>query len=75
VAFTRRVPRRIDPVPVPQRIDDNSFVVRPGKKVDSKGVIWFTIMSLALEQQGYVSADEQNAYVKQVKASPDRCPA
>ena len=35
-----------------------------------KGVVWFTVISSAPRQQGYVTADEENAYVKQVKASP-----
>lgn len=35
-----------------------------------KGVVWFTVISSAPGQQGYVTADEENAYVKQVKASP-----
>ncbi len=35
-----------------------------------KGVVWFNVISSAPRQQGYVTADEENAYVKQVKASP-----
>ncbi len=35
-----------------------------------KGVVWFTVISSAPGQQGYVTADDENAYVKQVKASP-----
>jgi peroxiredoxin len=35
-----------------------------------KGVVWFTVISSAQGQQGYVTAEEENAYVSQVKASP-----
>jgi len=40
------------------------------KEWTGKGVVWFTVISSAPGQQGYVTADEENAYVKQVKASP-----
>ncbi len=36
----------------------------------SKGVAWFTVISSAPAQQGYVTAEQENAYVSQVKASP-----
>lgn len=36
----------------------------------SKGVIWLTVQSSAPGEQGYVTAPEENAYVKQVNASP-----
>jgi len=35
-----------------------------------KGVAWFTIISSAPGQQGYVTAQEENDYLKQMKASP-----
>lgn len=35
-----------------------------------RGVIWLTVISSAPGKQGYVTADEENAYVKQVNASP-----
>jgi peroxiredoxin len=40
------------------------------KEWTAKGVVWFTVISSAPGQQGYVTAEEENAYVKQVKASP-----
>jgi peroxiredoxin len=40
------------------------------KEWTGKGVVWFTVISSAPGQQGYVTAEEENAYVKQVKASP-----
>lgn len=36
----------------------------------SRGVVWFTVISSAPGQQGYVTAEQENAYVSQVKASP-----
>jgi peroxiredoxin len=36
----------------------------------AKGVVWLTVISSAPGKQGYVTAPEENAYVKQVNASP-----
>lgn len=36
----------------------------------SKGVVWFTVISSARGQQGYVTADEENAYMIKVHAAP-----
>jgi peroxiredoxin len=35
-----------------------------------KGVAWFTVISSAPGKQGYVTAEQENAFVKQMKASP-----
>jgi hypothetical protein len=35
-----------------------------------KGVIWFTVISSAPGQQGYVTADQENQYMKTMNASP-----
>lgn len=35
-----------------------------------KGVIWFTVISSAPGTQGYVTADDENAYVARMKAAP-----
>src|SRR5579863_6573145 len=40
------------------------------KEWTSKGVEWFTVISSAPGKQGYVTAGDENAYVKQVGASP-----
>jgi peroxiredoxin len=40
------------------------------KEWTGRGVVRFTVISSAPGQQGYVTAEEENAYVKQVKASP-----
>jgi len=36
----------------------------------SKGVVWFTVISSAPGTQGYVTAEEENDYVKRMKATP-----
>ena len=35
-----------------------------------RGVIWLTVISSAPGKQGFVSASDENAYVKQVNAAP-----
>ena len=40
------------------------------KEWTSKGVVWLTIISSAPGKQGFVSAQEENAYLKQSGASP-----
>ncbi|HXZ80062.1 MAG TPA: redoxin domain-containing protein [Terriglobales bacterium] len=40
------------------------------KEWTGKGVVWFTVISSAPGKQGYVTADEENAYLKQMAASP-----
>lgn len=36
----------------------------------SKGVVWFTVISSAPGEQGFVTPDEENAYLGEVHASP-----
>jgi peroxiredoxin len=40
------------------------------KEWTSKGLVWLTVLSSAPGMQGYKTAPEENAYVKQVNASP-----
>jgi peroxiredoxin len=40
------------------------------KQWTSKGVVWLSIISSALGEQGYVSPAEENDYLKTMKASP-----
>lgn len=40
------------------------------KEWTSKGVIWFTVISSAPGQQGYVTPGQENAYVQQMHAVP-----
>ena len=36
----------------------------------AKGVIWLTVASSAPGEQGYVTSDQENAYLKQANAAP-----
>jgi alkyl hydroperoxide reductase subunit AhpC len=36
----------------------------------ARGVVWLTVISSAPGKQGYVSADEENAYLKRMNAAP-----
>ncbi len=40
------------------------------KEWTARGVVWLTVVSSAPGRQGYVTAAEENAYVKQVDAAP-----
>lgn len=40
------------------------------KEWTARGVIWLTVISSAPGRQGYVTAEEENAYLKEVNASP-----
>jgi peroxiredoxin len=40
------------------------------KEWTAKGVVWFTVISSAPGQQGYVTDAEENAYLKQMHAVP-----
>jgi len=40
------------------------------KEWTAKGVIWFTVISSAPGQQGYVTAAQENDYMKRMKAAP-----
>ncbi|MGD0973075.1 MAG: redoxin domain-containing protein [Candidatus Korobacteraceae bacterium] len=40
------------------------------KEWTAKGVVWFTVISSAPGTQGYVTAAEENAYLREMKASP-----
>ena len=39
----------------------------------SKGVVWFTVISSAPGQQGYMTADQENAYLEKSTPRPRRC--
>ena len=40
------------------------------KEWTAKGVVWFTVISSAPGEQGYVTPDQENAYVQKMHASP-----
>ena len=49
---------------------DSGNMQRLQKDWTSKGVVWFTVISSAPGQQGYVTAQQENDYLKQTNASP-----
>jgi peroxiredoxin len=40
------------------------------KEWTAKGVVWLTVLSSAPEQQGYMTASQENAYLNKVHATP-----
>jgi peroxiredoxin len=40
------------------------------KEWTAKGVVWFTVISSAPGKQGYMTAQEENAFLKEMNASP-----
>jgi peroxiredoxin len=40
------------------------------KEWTSKGVVWLTVLSSAPGEQGYMTAEQENAYISKEKASP-----
>ena len=40
------------------------------KEWTAKGVVWFTVISSAPGTQGFVTAEQENSYVNQMKAAP-----
>jgi len=49
---------------------ESSNMQRLQKEWTDKGVVWFTVISSAPGAQGYVTADEENAYMQKVHAVP-----
>lgn len=56
--------------PYTQKHYDSGNMQRLQQEWTQKGVVWLTVISSAPGTQGYVTAEEENEYVKQVKASP-----
>jgi len=56
--------------PYTQKHYDSGNMQRLQKEWTAKGVIWLTVASSAPGKQGYVTAAEENAYLKQVNAAP-----
>lgn len=56
--------------PYTQKHYESGNMQRLQKGWTGKGVIWFTVVSSAPGQQGYVTAAQENEYLKQMKASP-----
>lgn len=56
--------------PYTQKHYNSGNMQRLQKEWTSKGVIWLTVISSAPGKQGYVTADEENAYLKEINAAP-----
>ena len=56
--------------PYTQKHYESGNMQRLQKEWTDKGVVWFTVISSAQGQQGYVTAQQENEYLKQMKASP-----
>jgi peroxiredoxin len=56
--------------PYTQKHYNSGNMQRLQREWTSKGVIWLTIISSAPGKQGYVTASEENDYVKQMNAAP-----
>ncbi|HXW17486.1 MAG TPA: redoxin domain-containing protein [Candidatus Acidoferrales bacterium] len=56
--------------PYTQKHYNSGNMQRLQKEWTGRGVIWLTVLSSAPGKQGYLTASDENAYVKQVNASP-----
>ena len=56
--------------PYTQKHYNSGNMQRLQKEWTAKGVIWFTVISSAPGQQGYVTAMQENDYVKRMNAAP-----
>ncbi len=56
--------------PYTQKHYNSGNMQRLQREWTGKGVIWLTVISSAPGKQGYVTAPEENAYLKEVNAAP-----
>lgn len=56
--------------PYTQKHYKSSNMQRLQREWTEQGVVWLTVVSSAPGKQGYVTATEENAYVKQMSAAP-----
>jgi hypothetical protein len=56
--------------PYTQKHYNSGNMQRLQREWTGRGVIWLTVISSAPGKQGYVTASEENAYLKQVNAGP-----
>jgi len=56
--------------PYTQKHYNSGNMQRLQREWTGRGVIWLTVISSAPGKQGYVTASEENAYLKQVNAAP-----
>ena len=56
--------------PYTQKHYNSGNMQRLQREWTSRGVVWLTVISSAPGKQGYVTASEENAYLKQASAAP-----
>jgi hypothetical protein len=56
--------------PYTQKHYNSGYMERLQKEWTQKGVIWLTVISSAPGTQGYVTAEEENDYLRRMKAAP-----
>jgi peroxiredoxin len=56
--------------PYTQKHYNSGNMQRRQREWTSRGVVWLTVISSAPGKQGYVTASEENAYLKQANAAP-----
>lgn len=56
--------------PYTQKHYDSGNMERLQREWTARGVVWLTVISSAPGKQGYVTAADENAYVKEMKAAP-----
>src|ERR1700680_4086147 len=56
--------------PYTQKHYNSGNMQRLQKEWTAKGVMWFTVISSAPGQQGYVTAAQENDYIKRMNAAP-----
>jgi len=56
--------------PYTQKHYNSGNMQRLQREWTAKGVVWLTVLSSAPGKQGYLTAPEENAYLKQVNAAP-----
>ena len=56
--------------PVTKKHYDSGNMQRLQKEWTDKGVVWFTVISSAAGTQGYVTAEQENAYMQKMHAVP-----
>ena len=56
--------------PYVRKLYDSGNMQKLQKEWTARGVVWLTVVSSAPGKQGYVTAAEENAYLKQMNAAP-----
>ena len=56
--------------PYTQKHYDSGNMERLQKEWTQKGVVWFTVISSAPGAQGYVTAEQENVYMRRMNAAP-----